>query len=188
MGEETMKKNFFVLVEGCQSNDSECFELLYKNFLPLLKKYSARFYDEEEAFDTLFYEFVNCLYKMPIHSANFHLDSVIIAYITTTIKNCYFALCKKENKRINTMCNYEDIKVADTLSNTKDILEDNLFMLSLEKYLSNAELELIKMKFCLGLKDAEIAKNQGISRQAVNRKLHKIIKKIKRFYDEVEVI
>lgn len=48
-------------------------------------------------------------------------------------------------------------------------------------------MEIVRLKYCFGYKDAEIAKIQGISRQAVNKKLHKVLNKLKKVYREEKI-
>lgn len=120
-----MEKSLYQIVKGCQENDERCFEIMYGKFLPLLKKYSNRFYDRDDAFDVLLYSFTVCLYQMPVNNERFRQEGRIISYISTTLKNSYFALCKEESKRINTICEYEELKeryAADEVGIDDEIL------------------------------------------------------------------
>lgn len=175
-----MNKNLYFIVRGCQQNNADCFEEIYNRFLPLLKKYSNSFYDRDDAFDALAHSFILCLYQMPIENENFKQEGVIVSYISTTIRNRYYSLCKGESKAVNTTCCYEDLQLK---SNDLELTDDEeILLISLRRYFSESEIELIKQKFFWKYKDIEIAKSYGISRQAVNKKVHKVIEKLQLLY------
>lgn len=177
-----MVKSLYHIVKGCQQNDAECFEEIFKRFLPLLKKYSSSFYDRDDAFDALAHSFVLCLYQMPLQNDRFKQEGIIISYISTTVRNRYYSLCKEEAKVVHTTCSYEELQLK---SNDEDLLEDEHFLLlSLKEHFNESEIELIKKKIFWNYKDAEIAKLQGISRQAVNKKIHKLIRKLQDLYEK----
>ena len=180
-----MSKNLYLIVKGCQQNNEECFEKIYKMFLPLLKKYSNGFYDRDDAFDALVYSFILCLYQMPLENERFRHDGVIVSCISTTIRNRYYLLCKEESKNIKTVCSYEELQIEKA---DEDFSKENkILLLSLEKHLTESEIVLIKHKFFDGYRDSEIAKYYGISRQAVNKKVHKVIRKIRKLYEERKI-
>lgn len=116
-----MSKSLYHIVKGCQQNDAECFEEITKRFLPLIKKYSCSFYDKDDAFDVLLHSMIFCLYQMPIENEKFKNDGVIVSYISTTIRNQYYALCKAEAKSVNTTCSLDGIQL---MSEDKDLSED----------------------------------------------------------------
>ena len=178
VGEDKMEESLYYIVKGCKQNRAECFEEIYKRFLPLLKKYSCSFYDKDDAFDALFHSFILCLYQMPIEQERFKQEGIIVSYISTTIRNQYYALCREEAKRVNTTCNYDELQLK-----SEDLSEDEKILLfSLKNYFKDSEIELIKQKIFWGYTDVEIAKLQGVSRQAVNKKVHRVINKLKELY------
>ena len=177
-----MSKNLYLIVKGCQQNKEDCFEKVYDMFLPLFRKYSNGFYDREDAFDTLVYSFVLCLYQMLLENERFQHDGVIVSYISTTIRNRYYLLCKEESKNSRMVCSYEELQIEQTDEDFS--MEDEILLLSLKKYLTESEIALIKYKFFDGYRDSEIAKYYGISRQATNKKIHKVINKIRKLYEE----
>lgn len=68
-------------------------------------------------------------------------------------------------------------------SNDLELTDDEeILLISLRRYFSESEIELIKQKFFWKYKDIEIAKSYGISRQAVNKKVHKVIEKLQLLY------
>lgn len=175
-----MDKNLYYIVKGCQQNDAECFEEIITRFLPLIKKYSYGFYDKDDAFDVLLHSLIFCLYQIPIENEQFKNDGVIISYISTTIRNEYYALCKAEAKAVNTTCGLDGVQL---MSDDQDLSEDErLLLFSLQRYFKDSELELIKQKIFRGYTDTEIAKFQNISRQAVNKKVHRVIKILQELY------
>ena len=163
-----------------QNNIPEAFETIYQKFLPSLLKYSNRFCDSDEAFDTIMHTFVLSLYRMPINQPQFQHDGVIVSYIKTTIQNAYYALCKEERKKTGNTCSYEErvIDIPDA-SNQED---NTIFLLALKPYLTSEELKIIYWKYYLCLQESEMAKRYGISRQAINKKLHQILKKLREVY------
>ena len=180
-----MENDLYSMVKGCQENDNQCFEKIYKMFLPLLKKYSSGFCDREDNFDALTYAFILCLYQMPLENERFQHEGVIISYISTTIRNKYYYLCKEESKKREKTCSYEELQFEKQDEDFSK--EDKILLLSLKKYLTESEFILTKYKFFDDYRDSEIAEKYGISRQAVNKKVHKLIKKIQKLFEEGKI-
>ena len=62
------------------------------------------------------------------------------------------------------------------------IAYEKLLLFSLQKYFNDSEINLIKQKVFWGYTDTEIAKLQNISRQAANKKVHRVIKMLQELY------
>ncbi len=68
-----------------------------------------------------------------------------------------------------------DIEILDQLKNTKDFENDNYdYLYSAIEKLNDKQKELIKLIFFEGYSQTEVAKMQGVSKQAINNSLNKI--------------
>ena len=63
-------------------------------------------------------------------------------------------------------------------------LEDNLFLSDIQKILSIKEYKICIYKFLKMYSDNDIAKIYGVSRQAINKTVKKIKKKLYDYYKE----
>jgi hypothetical protein len=61
-------------------------------------------------------------------------------------------------------------------------MEDELYITDIKKLLNDKEYELFVLKFLRQFSDFEIAKQKGISRQAINKNVNKIKNKLKKYF------
>ena len=64
-----------------------------------------------------------------------------------------------------------------------DSIKDMLFFIDIKQYLTKKECLLFELKIVEGFSDGEIAAMLHISRQAVNKQINKMKKKLKIFLD-----
>ena len=71
------------------------------------------------------------------------------------------------------MKNYEYISDKTSFKEEHYITEDTLYLSDISRFLSNKEYSIFKLKYIDGYLDKEIANLFHITRQAVNKTLHK---------------
>jgi RNA polymerase sigma factor (sigma-70 family) len=168
-----------VLMSQCGDNE----KLLYlcEKFKPLLKKYSYKL-GYEDAYEDLLIYFIECIYKIPTTSGKFQeSDMFILSYIKRSIYNAYIQLhinIEKVNYYEQTYDEFE--YVSNLIPNSINEYVEAMFILDMERLLTNKEFILFKQKFILNLTDNEIAHQLKISRQAVNKKIKNLKEKIKK--------
>lgn len=180
-----MKDNsLYNLILKCKSNDNDSFALLCEKFKPLLKKYS-RLLEYDDAYEDLLFRFLICIYKIPLSEKNLeNNDIAILSYIKVTMKNQYIYLNKRYAEITAKYMNYDDIMYQYPDNSNTAKLNSRMLLWDLKKVLNNNDLGLLYLKFYLQYTDKEIAASYGISRQAVNKRLHKIIKTVKKLFLE----
>ena len=181
------KESLYELILMCQKNDNDSFEIICKKFEPLIFKY-GKLLNYTDAYYDIKYCFILCIYKMPIFQKNFeNNDAVILSYIKTAIKNEYISLNKKYEEKLSKQYSYDELATEITDYSYKREFQNLLTIIDLKNILDENDFKLIYLKFYLNYKDKEIAKYFGVSRQAVNKRLHKIMDKLYSIYKK-EVI
>lgn len=151
--------------------------LLCKKFKPLLRKYSNKL-AYFGAYNELLIEFMNCIFKMPIHNPSFiNHDEVIIAYIEKSIKNTYILLNRKNCKIRNSEQPFTALEYALPERNTD--FQMTLLIIDISNALTAYEFKLFKLKYFYNYTDKELAKKENISRQAITKRMKKIRNKLK---------
>lgn len=173
------------LIENSQNKNLDSVEIICRRFAPLIKKYTHML-GYEDAYNDLQLCLIECIYKMPLCSGKFNLsDAYILSYIKKSVYFGYIALSKRYKKyNYKNVLDENYVYRVDKASYEEDmcIMEDELYLTDIKNILNIGEYELLRIKFIEQYTDAEIAKIYGISRQAVNKRINKIKKKLWEYY------
>lgn len=176
-----------MLIDKAQENDNEALMELIDKFQPLIRKYSLKL-NYEDAYEDLILWFIELVKTYKLADLR---EEVIVSYINVSIKNYYNKKIGKliENKRefLWSEMKEEVSYYAEKLLATDD--EKDLFMeLQLKEVLNDSEYQIIYRIYIEGYSTAEIARLMKKTRQAVNQKKQRAIKKIKKFYPSSNLI
>lgn len=179
---ENSKYSLLELITKCKAGDEKSLEELCVKFAPLLKRYSYLLHSED-AYDELALTLIQCVYTMPIHKANFKMDQYILSYIKSSIVNKFNHLCSFNQKYTGIEYISIDEKSLDIpVSNKTDI--DNYFLLcDLKQLLTKEEYFIIYLKY-MGYTDLNVAKYLCVTRQAINKRLHKLKIKLQEYFSQ----
>lgn len=175
----------FMRIIKCQSGDEESTKKLCEKFLPIIKKYSNKLYYEEDSLNYMILAFLECIHKIPLYCEKFNEnDGVILSYIEKSMYNSYLRYIKKyiDNEKFYQGEDKEYILYNNCITTDKYIINMNILIGDMKKNLSDKEYKLFNDKFLNDLKEVEIAEEYGITKQAVNKQVKKLIKKIRKFY------
>lgn len=115
-----------------------------------------------------------------MNKSNFYEDKYILSYIKSSIINSYIQLNIKKERYEYTICLYSDEKTLNIQTDTKEnFIDEFLLMYDLKKLLNEKEFLLFKLKFVNEYSDKRISEILSISRQAVNKQVHKLQDKLK---------
>lgn len=79
--------------KGCKDSMQD----IITQFMPLLRHYSRILYIED-SFDELLLAFIEIIHTIPLQSLKNNCDGIIVKYISTSMKNSYIALIRKNSK------------------------------------------------------------------------------------------
>lgn len=121
-----------------------------------------------------------------MNRGNFCLsDMYILSYIKNSVYFGYIELSKTQemylyNNKFDYNCDYK----MNRLSYKEKLcsMEDEIYITDIKKLLNDKEYELFVLKFLRQFSDFEIAKQKGISRQAINKNVNKIKNKLKKYF------
>lgn len=175
----------YSLIKKSQIKDLDSVEIICSRFAPLIKKY-AHMLRYEDAYNDLQLCLIECIYKVPLNNGKFNLsDAYILSYIKKSVYFGYIALSQKSEKYKYKNVFYDNYEYkVDKISYKEDmcLMEDALFLTDIKRILNVKEYELFRLKFIEQYTDSEIAKIFGISRQAVNKRINKMKKKLWEYY------
>lgn len=173
------------LIESSQTKKLKSLEKLCEDFSPLIKKY-AHFLNYEDAYNDLQLHFIESIYKIPIKNGNFSKsDAYILSYIRKSIYNEYIVLSKRESQykdKYVIVEKYDNIAYKFVSKEKQYFSEDTLYLSDLKEFLSHREMCIFKLKFIENYSDMEIAKMFCVTRQAINKTVNIIKKKLKKYY------
>jgi len=162
--------NILNLIRKYKNGESNYLLPLIDMFDPIFASYekkSTNLFDGDDMRNILIIKFIEVIKCMP-HLEN---DGQLVCYINKAIKNYYINIVSK--KVIQTPLldyNSYNISTNDTYS--------NVFFEDIIKKLDEKDKILLRLKFYYSYSDLEIAKKYNISRQAINKKLRNIYKKL----------
>lgn len=160
-----------------QNGDKKSLMEIIKKFNPIIKKYSRKLsYDGADS--DLIISLIETIFFLPIlNNSNLKKDEYIVGYISTSVKNKYINLAKK-----NTKISINETELNLDFITNKMIFsaEDNIFIKDLLDRLTKLQKKVIILKFFNGYTDNEIACNLHISRQSVNRTKNRALKKLRK--------
>lgn len=119
---------------------------------------------------------------MPLYTGKFEIsDMYILTYIKRSIYFAYIALSKKIRRyTYNDILdeNYEYKLDKVTYNNRLNLIEDKLYIDDIKKLLNTKEFRLFNFKYIDNKSDSEIASLYKITRQAVNKQVNKLKRKL----------
>lgn len=176
-------KSLYDCIVKAKNNDKESMLALCQKFEPLLKKYSWLL-SYEDAYNDLMETFLHIIIKIPIEKKQFHEDKYILSYIKNSIYHEFIQLNKKQEEYENKICFLKEETAFDNIlidESFNDSVKDILFFIDIKQYLTKKEWMLLKLKIVDGFSDGEIAVMLHISRQAENKQINKMKKKLTTF-------
>lgn len=177
------------LVIEAQKGNKESMMLLITKFQPLLIKYS-RLLNYEDAYQELALFFIELIRGIKMDSIRVTNDSTLVMYIKTAVHNQYNSLLRiLINGRREINMSSLSIEQQYYIECTNITTYENLLTgLNLSKVLSQSEIMIIYRIYILGYSTNDLAKLQGISRQAMNQKKKRILNKIRKSLDRANGI
>ena len=165
-----------------QSGDQDSMQDLIDLFKPLLKHYSRILY-VEDSFNELVLSFIEIVHAIPLESLKDNNDGVIVKYISTSLKNAYISLIRKNAKEILPVVSWEEmtesqrIKVLSPIYDIDKTHFDDL--LSLCPTLTVKEKEILTLVYLYGYSSVEIANKFSSSKQNINQIKRRALQKMK---------
>ena len=158
---------------ACQSGDEEAFKKLLDKFMPLIKKYS-KYFGQNEAEDVR-QELSLALYESVKKIRDIENEGQIINYFVKTIRHKYAFLYKNHVKRNEIE---EEITDDQNLVYEELSFDDKIFYCDLlqkmEKYSKKQKINIAEIMIN-DASDIEIAQKLGVSKQYINRIKKKLI-------------
>ncbi len=174
-------KSLYDCIVKAKGNDKGSMLALCQKFEPLLKKY-CWLLSYEDAYNDLTEAFLHIIKKIPIETQQFHQDKYILSYIKNSIYHEFIRLNRKQEEYENKVCFLKEEELFDNIlidESFNDSIKDILFFIDIKQCLTKKEWMLLELKIVNGFSDGEIATMLGVSRQAVNKQINKIKKKLK---------
>lgn len=176
--------SIYELLKKAQEGDQDCCCLTIGKFEGLIKKYAKKLSYEDAENDLICY-FVELIYTLPLQKFKEGEEGRIVSYISSSIVNHYYFLLKRKIKKknelyISEMSEEQQYMIESKLSRCDSY--ENLFLEDIQRELSEKEWSLLKGIYLQGLSPAEIAKIEGVTRQAVNQAKLRILIKLRRMY------
>lgn len=163
---------FYDLIHKYRSNDNDIFVDIIDEFSPLINKYQRKGSYEDLKSDLIMFMF-SLLNKIPLDNDNLKDDKYIISYIHKSLNHRYIYLNKKHSNVIN-----KEIELEDNYSNI--LLEDMISCLTV------LEKDIINKIYIFGYTEADIARMNKVTRQAINRTHKRALNKIKIEYFKIK--
>lgn len=126
-----------------------------------------------------------CIEKMPIETNHFLDDKYILSYIQSSIKHAYIHLSMSKRQQTKEYLFFDD-NYLNVISKDTYAINDTLLFMDLKTLLSKKEFRLFQLKFLKEYSDTEIAALFHVSRQAVNKQVHKLKSKLRNYIENKE--
>lgn len=173
--------SIYELLKKAQERDQDCCYLIIRRFKGLIKKYAKKLSYEDAENDLVCY-FVELIYTFPLQKFREDEEGRIISYISSCIVNRYYFLLKKIIEKKNELYILEMSEEQQYMIEAKLSCYDsyeNLFLEDIQKQLSKKEWYLLKSIYLQGLSPSEVAKKEGVTRQAINQAKLRILVKLR---------
>lgn len=160
---------------------------LINHFNPILRKY-AHLLSYADAYADLRCEFLALIKVFPTEN-HFENDGAVVNYIQKSIINAYTRINKKRKAdRSVTFYNELSDEQVEAVENGTGTVDDysGIFVEDLRKLLTITEFKVLYRYYILRFTIAEIAAQDNIARQTVNRTKKRAIGKLKALYDCIE--
>lgn len=178
-------KLYNLLVRAQRGDKESCYVILEK-FERLTKKYSRKLAYEDAEQDVICY-FIELIYTFPLEKFREDDEGKIVVYITKCIYHEYIRLVKQivlQKSEVNySSLSEEQLHVLESRNSEKDCYEQ-IFLSELHQNMEEKEWDIIQKIYIEGKAVSQIAKEKGISRQAVNQMKKRALQKIRNYYEE----
>lgn len=165
-----------------QHGDKNAILFLINKFNPLLKKYAYKLkYDD--AYNDLLVDFINVIKSINIGNMRNRNEGTYVSYLHESIYRCYTKKLSYLYEQFQ-MVSYSSLSkeeqyIIDAKASTNDrYIYYNIS--DIKKILSEEEFSIIYSIYMEGMSVSEIARQKNISRQAINQKKIKALKKLKK--------
>lgn len=165
------------LIHLGKSGDTSSILSLVESFKPLINKYASKL-TLEDGESELVMHLIKTVQNMPELNR-----SQSISYISSSLKNHYIHLSKKQKKYAESEIPTEDICQLSYINFSSSIS----LSLALDK-LSLREKRIISYRYFYGYSDSEISDNLAISRQAVFKMRKRALQKLRQSLERREKI
>lgn len=172
-------------IQEAQNGNNDASLLLIKKFNPLLKKYAKKLgYDD--AYNDLLVDFLSVIKKNNLNRLYNPSDGAIVLYFSKSVYLSYIHKSKALYKYVHTISplstlNKEEQYHVEVLLSSLDSHE-MLETISLQEILNRNEWFIIFNIYYVGFSPADIARELGTSRQAINQLKLRALKKLKHAY------
>lgn len=161
------------MIERAKANDGDAMVDIIERFSPMLRKY-ARLLQYEDAYEDLVVELIEFIQKFQPDKLMIKNDGAIVNYIGITFRNKYLFLAKRHSTA-STL----EVTESDLTDAQKHVVENTTTApanerLDVTAYLSKRILtprqeRVIMRHYYEGYSISQIAKQDGVSRQNINR-------------------
>ena len=164
--------------KGCKDSMQD----IITQFLPLLRHYSRILYIED-SFDELLLAFIEIIHTIPLQSLKNNCDGIIVKYISTSMKNSYIALIRKNSKNNIPTISWDEMTESQwnrVYSMNTNSLNYTTFddILSSCSSLTKKEKSILKLIYIYGYSSTEIARQFSSSKQNINQIKKRALKKL----------
>lgn len=176
--------DLYNLMYHAQQGNQECCYAIIQKFEKLIKKY-ARKLSYEDAEEDLICFVVELIQLFPLENFSEKDEGKIVTYIVNSIRHRYIFLLKRlidrENEiRMSEMSQEQQFMVERKLSFEEPY--ETLFFDDIRSLLSEKEWLILQAIYIQGMTSAEVARKEGLTRQAVNQTKIRGLKKLKKSY------
>ena len=174
---------FANLITMAQAGSDEAMMKLMERFERLLKKY-ARLLRYEDALSDLTLEFIRLIRAIRLERLASNNDGALVNYIVQAVKHSYYKLVKQAvevsyQETCFTDLSEEQLHKVDAQNATDDTDEWFEFLSHFPAgVLTERAQSILTKEFYFGMSSAEIAEQEGVSRQSVNQIKQRALKKL----------
>lgn len=165
-----------------QTGSKDAMQTLINQFMPLINHYRKNLYIED-SFNELLLAFIEIIHTIPLQSLKNNCDGIIVKYISTSMKNSYIALIRKNSKNAIPTISWDEMtesqrnRVYSMKTNSLDYTTFDDILSSCSS-LTKKEKTILKLIFIYGYSSTEIAHQFSSSKQNINQIKKRALKKL----------
>lgn len=172
------------VIKKARDGDHESMMELITRFSPLIRKY-ARILNYEDAYEDLLVEFIDFIYTFKVDNIKEKNDGVLVNYICKVLRNKYIKLSKYKSTLYAAEVHIDDLPDSQKFMVENSMVEPPNELLSLKELLPNNLLtkyqqRVILLHYYYGVPISLIAKQEGVTRQNVNKAKNAALRKLKK--------
>jgi len=177
-------KDFIGLIKCAKDNDENAMIELIDAFAPLIGKYTRIMnYDEDFRNDMILKLITITKIELDLGKFKELNNYIVLKYIETALYHHYIMLSKQHNSRTSLEMNYEYdviVDLSDANESMSDSLHDGLFLDTVQSVLTEREYICVDLMALRGYTTEQVARQLGITKQAVNQCKNRALGKVKR--------